>query len=117
GFSVFRRGRLIEGSVGEAYRHRAIFGAHNSFASQRVVGELYVEGFDVTHTKDGIQWGDDEDGLAYQIRVQLEDPLPLLEQAAGYRARKTADTLPTAFGSEAISATAASAQSVKIAPT
>jgi hypothetical protein len=110
GFSVFRRRRLIEGSVGEAYRHRAIFGAHNSFASQRLVGELYVEGFDVTHTKDGIQWGDDEDGLAYQIRLQLEEPLPILDQANGYRAKKTAASLPGAFGGDAIAATATAVQ-------
>lgn len=106
GFSVFRRRRLIEGSVGEAYRHRAIFGAHNSFTSQRLVGELYVEGFKVTHTKDGIQWGDDEDGLAYEIRMQLEDPLPVLEQAEGYRARKSAQSLPQNFGHDAVAATA-----------
>jgi hypothetical protein len=74
------------------------------------VGELYVEGFDVTHTKDGIQWGDDEDGLAYQIRLQLEEPLPILDQANGYRAKKTAASLPGAFGGDAIAATATAVQ-------
>lgn len=101
GFSVFRRRRLIEGSVGEAYRPRAVFGAHNSFSSQRIVGELYVEGFDVTHTKDGIQWGDDEDDVAYEIRTLLEDDaLPIRDQAEGYRAKKSASLLPPSFGHE-----------------
>ena len=59
----FRRRRLIEGSVGETYKPAAIFGNPNSFASQRVVGEIFVEGFDVTHTKDGIQWHGYEDEL------------------------------------------------------
>ncbi|MBK8412335.1 MAG: ATP-binding protein [Sandaracinaceae bacterium] len=110
GFSVFRRRRLIEGSVGEAYRPRHVFGAHNSFASQRLVGELYVEGFEVTHTKDGIQWGDDEDGLAIDIRMQLDSvEMPMLDQASGYRSRRTAAALPGDFGRAAIEATAASA--------
>jgi hypothetical protein len=63
GFSVFRRRRLIEGSVGESYKPHAIFGAPNSFESLRIVGEMFVDGFDVSHTKDGIQWGNDEDDL------------------------------------------------------
>lgn len=99
GFSVFRRRRLIEGSVGEAYRPRAVFGAHNSFASQRIVGELYVEGFDVTHTKDGIQWGEDEEDIAWDIHTQLDDEkLPIRDQAEGYRVKKSASLLPPSFG-------------------
>src|SRR5207237_4414477 len=63
GFSVFRRRRLIEGSVGETYKPHVISGNPNSFASQRVIGEIFVEGFDVTHTKDGIQWHGYEDEI------------------------------------------------------
>lgn len=115
GFSVFRRGRLIEGSVGEAYRPRAVFGAHNSFASQRLVGQLYVDGFDVTHTKDGIQWGDYEEDVAYELRMQLStEELPMLEQAEGYRARKYASLLPPDFGEKAIASTAAAASRLDI---
>jgi hypothetical protein len=99
GFSVFRRRRLIEGSVGEAYRPRQVFGAHNSFASQRIVGELYVEGFDVSHTKDGIQWGEDEADIAFLIQGQLDtEEMPILDQADGYRVRKSASMLPPKFG-------------------
>ena len=115
GFSVFRRKRLIEGSVGEAYRPRAIFGAHNSFASQRIVGELYVEGFDVSHTKDGIQWGEDEEDVAYEIRMQLDtDEMPLLDQADGYRAKKSASMLPPSFGQEAIKEVVGSNREISI---
>jgi hypothetical protein len=106
GFSVFRRRRLIEGSVGETYKPHIIFGSPNSFASQRVIGELYVDGFDVTHTKDGIQWGGYEDEILTEIRSQIDTAgMPLLEQANGYRARKTAESLSKEFGTEALDGT------------
>jgi hypothetical protein len=67
------------------------------------VGELFVEGFDVTHTKDGIQWGEIEDEVIEAIRSQLDtEALPLLDQANGYRARREAATLPAGFGAEAV---------------
>lgn len=107
GFSVFRRGRLIEGSVDETFKPRVIFGAPNSFASQRVVGELYVDGFNVTHTKDGIQWDGYDGEILQAIRGQLDSAdMMLLEQASGYRARKTGASLPANFGSAAMAALA-----------
>jgi hypothetical protein len=103
GFSVFRRRRLIEGSVGETYKPSVLFGTPNSFASQRVIGEIFVEGFDVSHTKDGIQWGDYEDEVLDKISKQINSPdCPLLDQADGYRARRTADQLPKNFGAIAL---------------
>lgn len=108
GFSVFRRRRLIEGSVGETYKPHAIFGNPNSFISQRVVGEMFVEGFDVTHTKDGIQWNGYDDEVVEAIRKQIDShEMPLLDQADGYRVRKVAEALPTGFGTEALSDTLA----------
>lgn len=103
GFSVFRRRRLIEGSIGETYKPTALFGTPNSFASQRVIGEMFVEGFDVSHTKDGIQWGGYEDEVLDKIWRQINSPeCPLLDQADGYRSRRTADQLPKNFGSSAL---------------
>ncbi len=103
GFSVFRRRRLIEGSVGETYKPHTIFKAPNSFISGRVIGEIFVDGFDVSHTKDGIQWGGYEEELLEAVRGQLNSPdCPLLDQAEGYRARVTADQLPKTFGSSAL---------------
>jgi histidine kinase/DNA gyrase B/HSP90-like ATPase/restriction-modification system family protein len=107
GFSVFRRRRLVDGSIGETYKPHTIFGSPNSFASQRIVGELFVDGFDVTHTKDGIQWGPHEEEVLSQIYRQISTPrLNLVDQAEGYRARKTAASLPPDFGADAIEATA-----------
>lgn len=103
GFSVFRRRRLVEGSIGETYKPSALFGTPNSFASQRVIGEIFVEGFEVSHTKDGIQWGGYEEEVLDNIWKQINSPsCPLLDQADGYRARKTVDQLPKNFGANAL---------------
>jgi hypothetical protein len=88
GFSVFRRRRLIEGSYGEAYRPEKLFRKSNSYTYQRLVGELHVEGFTVSHTKDGVQWEEWEDDLLAWLRNELnQEPIPLLDQAEEYRAR------------------------------
>ena len=91
GFSIFRRRRLIQGSHGEGYRPEVIFGKPNKFVFQRLVGELQLEGFSVSHTKDGIQWEDWEDDVLEWIKDLLDqEPLPLLDQALHYRARTQA---------------------------
>jgi hypothetical protein len=88
GFSIFRRRRLIQGSHGDGYRPEVIFGKPNKFVYQRLVGELEVEGFAVSHTKDGIQWEDWEEDILTWVKDRLdEEPLPLLDQATNYRAR------------------------------
>ena len=51
-----RRGRLIEGSHEEGYRPEAVFGRSNSYRYQRLFGELELQGFEVSHTKDGFRW-------------------------------------------------------------
>src|SRR5437762_13666811 len=61
GFSLFRRNRLIQGSGDEGYRPPAIFGQSNSYAYQRLFGELHLEGFEVSHTKDGFKWQENEE--------------------------------------------------------
>lgn len=88
GFSLFRRGRVILGSGDIPYRPAAIYGRGNSYRSQRLFGELQVEGLPVSHTKDGFQWGDHEEELLELLRQQLDaEPLPLLKQAENYRSR------------------------------
>jgi hypothetical protein len=88
GFSLFRRNRLIEGSLDESYRPELIFGKHNSFIYQRLFGELHLEGFDVSHTKDGFRWEEHEDIFLELLKDELnKEPLLLLDQADGYRAR------------------------------
>jgi len=91
GFAIFRRRRLIQGSHGEAYRPEKVFGKPNKFVYQRLVGELEVEGFSVSHTKDGIQWEDWEEDILEWLKGELDSPpLRLLDQARNYRAREAA---------------------------
>ena len=86
GLALFRRGRLIEGSGDETYRPRAIFGASTSYEYQRLFGELTLEGFDISHTKDGFHWGEDEEPFVDLLRDYADDePLPLIKQAKRFR--------------------------------
>jgi hypothetical protein len=93
GFALLRRGRLIQGSADEAYRPPEIFGNPNDYAYQRLFGELELEGFEVSPTKDGLLWEDHEEAFLEILRKHLdEEPLPLLKQADGHRVRpKTED--------------------------
>lgn len=88
GFALFRRNRLILGSDDETYRPQEIFGNSNSYRYQRLFGELHVEGFEVSHTKDGFHWDDFEEEFLTSLRLHLKsDELDLLSQAENYRAR------------------------------
>ncbi|MFA5411291.1 MAG: ATP-binding protein [Candidatus Omnitrophota bacterium] len=88
GFALFRRNRLIQGSADDGYRPEAIFGHSNSYRYQRLFGELHLEGFDVSHTKDGFRWEEHEDIFLSLLKEHLDgEPLPLLSQAEGYRVR------------------------------
>lgn len=86
GFALFRRNRLIQGSADDAYRPPAIFGSSNSFRSQRLFGELHLDGFEVSHTKDGFRWENHEDEFVDALRKILSKEPSLLRQAEGYRA-------------------------------
>lgn len=93
GFALFRRKRLIEGSGDETYRPPLIFGKSNSFRYQRLFGELHLDGFEISHTKDGFRWEEHEDLFLELLREELERaPLNLLEQAEKHRTRATKGT-------------------------
>lgn len=88
GFALFRRDRLIVGSGDEPYRPSQVFGASNSYTYQRLFGELELDGFEVSHTKDGFQWEEHEDLILELLKEELNsEPLPLLNQAEGHRTR------------------------------
>ena len=94
GFSLLRRNRLILGSDDETYRPQEIFGNSNSYRFQRLCGELHVEGFDVSHTKDGFVWDDFEEEFLQQLRDHLRAaPLDLLSQAENFRVRPSKTAL------------------------
>ena len=88
GFALFRRGRVIEGSGDEGYRPHAIFGSPNAYRYQRLFGELHLGGFEVSHTKDGFRWDQNEQPFLELLREYLDDgDLPILRQGEGYRVR------------------------------
>jgi hypothetical protein len=88
GFSLFRRGRVIQGTGDEGYRPAYVFGSPNSYRYQRLFGELHLDGFDVSHTKDGFRWDDNEQPFLELLREHLDsEDLPLLKQAENYRVR------------------------------
>lgn len=86
GFSLFRRQRLIEGSGEEGYRPPLIFGQPGSFRSLRLFGELHLDGFEISHTKDGFRWDENEQPFLELLKEHLDSgDLPLLKQADDYR--------------------------------
>lgn len=94
GFALFRRNRLIVGSDDETFRPQDIFGNTNSYRYQRLFGELQIEGFEVSHTKDGFKWNELEHDVLERLRAVLEEePLNLLRQAEQHRTRQTRATV------------------------
>ena len=81
GMHLFRRNRLVVGGPGQGYKPIEIFGSPNTFASQRLVGELDLDNWPVTQTKDAFDWaGELENGFVDELRKALSDYLQRLEQ-------------------------------------
>lgn len=92
GLSLFRRDRLIVGSDDDTYRPPEIFKGSNSFRYQRIFGELTLKGFEVSHTKDGFNWSDeDEQEMLELIEKEASNEPNLLRQADDYRKKPTRD--------------------------
>ena len=81
GFSLLRRGRLIV----DNYRPHEIFGYPNSKVSQRLFGDLHLEGVEVSFTKNEFNWDEVEHAeFVEELKNALESgTLPLLYQARG----------------------------------
>lgn len=65
GFSILHAGRVVRGWPG-AWRPGAIYGqiqGTNDLINQRLVGEIHLDDFEVSHTKDDILWVGDEEEL------------------------------------------------------
>lgn len=56
GFTLIRRGRVIVGGSEKNYRPSELFGDANSYAWQRMYGELHMNNWPVTQAKDGFDW-------------------------------------------------------------
>ncbi|WP_230084000.1 ATP-binding protein [Nocardioides marmotae] len=99
GLALFYRGKVVTGSGEEFYKPVEIFGGGNTFASQRVFGELHMDDFSVTYTKDALVWYDEEEEFVAALRDALDrEPWPLLRQANNFRKRD-----PELAGGESVS--------------
>ncbi|MGP8248069.1 MAG: ATP-binding protein [Bryobacteraceae bacterium] len=75
GFSVIQANRVIQGWP-EAWRPTTIYGPYgtNDLVNQRLVGELELDGFEVSHTKDSIQWrGEEEEQVEKKLKEHVGD--------------------------------------------
>ena len=89
GFSIIQANRVIKGWPA-AWRPELIFGeqegGRNDLINQRLVGEIHLEGFEVSHTKDDILFDQDEERkLEKKIKGKIPD---LIKLAREYRAEQ-----------------------------
>lgn len=76
GFSILHCGRVIKGWP-DSWRPTSLFGQDlgtNDLINQRLVGEIHLDPFEVTHTKDAILWeGDDENEVLEKLKEKCAD--------------------------------------------
>lgn len=86
GFSIVRRGRCVQGWL-DSWRPEDIFGqgGRNDLINQRLTGELVVDGFTASHTKDAILWQNDEEELLIKYLRELASNHELLHVARTHR--------------------------------
>ena len=74
GFALLRRGRVIIGGYENAYRPEEVFEKSNSFVYQRLFGELNMDNWPVTQTKDAFDWYSGlEDSLIEKLNEVCHD--------------------------------------------
>ena len=92
GLLLYRRGRVIEGKVDEYLKPKIIYGAPNSFESQRLFGEVDLEDIPVSQSKDSFLWSEDLQNKVFEgIRYRIQDLLHIL------RSFKKEDKLPEGY--------------------
>jgi hypothetical protein len=90
GLSLFRRGRVIEGSHDEKYRPKAICGQMGSPRYKRIFGELELEGFNVSFNKGSFQEQEDLEALMDALQAEISaKEFDLYTQAEKYIKEKT----------------------------
>lgn len=91
GFTLIRRGRVIVGGPEKNYRPNELFGDPNSYAYQRLFGELHMDNWPVTQAKDDFDWH--TDGLEEQFIEKLSEySKPFKAKAEQIRVRQRVET-------------------------
>ncbi|WP_278832796.1 ATP-binding protein [Porphyromonas cangingivalis] len=91
GFLLFRRGRVIGSSYDNRYRPKILCGQEGSPQYKRIFGELHLEGFDVSFTKNSFQ-EDEEFGLFLELLKEdlgKDKSFDIFSQAQYYTKPKT----------------------------
>lgn len=91
GILLFRRGRVIGTSYDDKYRPELLSGQIGSPRYKRIFGELYLEGFNVSFTKNTFQEDDNFTTLIEMIHEEMakDKSLDLFGQAQNYVKPKT----------------------------
>ncbi|MYH18067.1 MAG: hypothetical protein F4132_03075 [Gemmatimonadetes bacterium] len=94
GFSILHRQRLIKGWP-DSWRPETVYGqgGRNDLINQRVVGEINLEDFEVSHTKDEINWDGEEEELVE--KGLLKYCKPFMETARKARRGRPAEHGPS----------------------
>lgn len=118
GLALLYRGKVVMGAGSMAndtegsYRPDNIFGRSNSFAYQRLFGEIDVSSLSVAYSKDDVVWSGEEEDFVEALAAELDaEPLPLIKMANGYRKSDHAKDFDAA--TEVRKAVAAAASAVK----
>jgi hypothetical protein len=99
GLTILQNKRVIRGFP-DTWKPEGLFGGGGeglttSLASQRLAGEIHLDGFDVTHTKDNIKWsGQQEEILTQKLSETYND---YKKEASKFKRNKEspADYTPT----------------------
>jgi hypothetical protein len=84
GFTILRQGRAITGWP-DSWRPPSIFGDQvggtNTLVNQRLFGEISADEFDVSQTKDFIQWqGSEEEDVEKMLREECSDLIAIAKR-------------------------------------
>ena len=94
GFSILHADRVVRGYP-ESWRPEAIYGfqGRNDLINQRLVGEIYMDKFEVSHTKDDIlYYGDEQEVVEKLLKDECSDYIAV---ARDYRRRDNEQGGPT----------------------
>jgi hypothetical protein len=76
GFSILHCGRVVKGWP-DAWRPTSLYGqlqGSNDLINQRLVGEIHLDAFQVSHTKDDILWlGDEEEKVEEELEKECRE--------------------------------------------
>ena len=82
GFSILHADRVVRGWP-ESWRPEAIYGflGRNDLINQRLVGEIHLNDFEVSHTKDDILWyGDEQEQVEKLLKKECADYMEVADQ-------------------------------------